>query len=200
VQVQQPVIKIQLEDFSLEREAKLLREQSSNTGALVTFSGLVRDLHEGEEVTGLYLEHYPGMTEKSLAAIAQQAQSRWPLQGVTIIHRIGQLQAGEQIVFVGVSSAHRHAAFAACDFIMDYLKTEADIAGYLTAVLEDGDPALFVAAIGDIARAKGMTAIAKKSGVTRESLYRALKIEARPRFETVTRVIHALGMKLSVHA
>lgn len=125
MQVQKPVIKIQLEDFSLEREAKLLREQSSNTGALVTFSGLVRDLHEGKEVTGLYLEHYPGMTEKSLAAIAQQAQSRWPLQGVTIIHRIGQLQAGEQIVFVGVSSAHRHVAFAACDFIMDYLKTEA---------------------------------------------------------------------------
>lgn len=84
--------------------------------------------------------------------------------------------------------------------VVDYLKTEADIAGYLTAVLEDGDPALFVAAIGDIARAKGMSDIAKKSGVTRESLYRALKIEARPRFETVARVIHALGMKLSVHA
>ena len=84
--------------------------------------------------------------------------------------------------------------------VVDYLKTEADIAGYLTAVLEDGDPALFVAAIGDIARAKGMSDIAKKSGVTRESLYRALKIEARPRFETVTMVIHALGMKLSVHA
>ncbi len=84
--------------------------------------------------------------------------------------------------------------------VVDYLKTEADIAGYLTAVLEDGDPALFVAAIGDIARAKGMSDIAKKSGVTRESLYRALKIESRPRFETVTRVIHALGMKLSVHA
>jgi probable addiction module antidote protein len=83
---------------------------------------------------------------------------------------------------------------------VDYLKTEEDIAGYLTAVLEDGDPALFVAAIGDIARAKGMTDIAKKSGVTRESLYRALKIEARPRFETVTRVIHALGMRLTVHA
>jgi probable addiction module antidote protein len=84
--------------------------------------------------------------------------------------------------------------------VVDYLKTDADIAEYLTVVLEDGDPALFVAAIGDIARAKGMTDIAKKSGVTRESLYRALKIEARPRFETVTRVIHALGMKLSVHA
>jgi probable addiction module antidote protein len=84
--------------------------------------------------------------------------------------------------------------------VVDYLKTEKDIAGYLNAVLEDGDPALFVAAIGDISRAKGMSAIAKKSGVTRESLYRALKIEARPRFETVTKVIHALGMKLSVHA
>lgn len=84
--------------------------------------------------------------------------------------------------------------------VVDYLKTDADIAEYLTVVLEDGDPALFVAAIGDIARAKGMSDIAKKSGVTRESLYRALKIEARPRFETVTKVIHALGMKLSVHA
>ena len=84
--------------------------------------------------------------------------------------------------------------------VVDYLKTEKDIAGYLSAVLEDGDPALFVAAIGDIARAKGMTEIAKKSGITRESLYRALKIEARPRFETVAKVIHALGMKLSVHA
>jgi probable addiction module antidote protein len=84
--------------------------------------------------------------------------------------------------------------------VVDYLKTEKDIVGYLSAVLEDGDPALFVAAIGDIARAKGMTEIAKKSGVTRESLYRALKIEARPRFETVAKVIHALGMKLSVHA
>ena len=84
--------------------------------------------------------------------------------------------------------------------VVDYLKTQKDIAAYLSAVLEDGDPALFVAAIGDIAKAKGMTEIAKKSGVTREALYRALKIEARPRFETVTKVIHALGMKLSVHA
>jgi len=84
--------------------------------------------------------------------------------------------------------------------VVDHLKTEKDIAGYLSAVLEDGNPALFVAAIGDVARAKGMTEIAKKSGVTRESLYRALKIEAQPRFETVAKVIHALGMKLSVHA
>jgi probable addiction module antidote protein len=84
--------------------------------------------------------------------------------------------------------------------VVDYLETEKDIAGYLTAVLEDGDPALFVAAIGDIARAKGMGEIARKSGVTREALYRALKIEARPRFETVAKVVHALGMKLAVQA
>lgn len=84
--------------------------------------------------------------------------------------------------------------------VVDYLKTEKDIATYLSAVLEGGDPALFVAAIGDIARAKGMTEIANRSGVTRESLYRALKVEARPRFETVTRVVQALGLKLRVHA
>jgi len=84
--------------------------------------------------------------------------------------------------------------------VIDYLKTDQDIAEYLTVVLEDGDPALFVAAIGDVARAKGMMDISKKSGVTRESLYRALKINAHPRFETVAKVIHALGMKLSVHA
>ena len=82
--------------------------------------------------------------------------------------------------------------------VVDYLRTEKDVAAYLSAVLEDGDPALFVAAIGDIAKAKGMSEIAKKSGVTRESLYRALKIEARPRFETVAKVVHALGMRLTV--
>lgn len=118
-------ISVQQADFSLEQEAAGLRERSSNTGALVTFTGLVRDLHGGTEVTGLFLEHYPGMTERSLADIVVQAQARWPLQAVTVIHRIGLLQAGAQIVFVGVSSAHRHAAFAACEFIMDYLKTRA---------------------------------------------------------------------------
>jgi molybdopterin synthase catalytic subunit len=118
-----PVIKIQQEDFSLEQETNLLRRVSHNVGAIVTFTGLVRDMHEAESVTGLYLEHYPGMTEKSLLDIARQAQARWPLLGITIIHRIGELHAGAQIVFVGVSSEHRSAAFAACDFLMDYLKT-----------------------------------------------------------------------------
>lgn len=83
---------------------------------------------------------------------------------------------------------------------IDYLKSDKDIAEYLTAVLEDGDPGLFMAAIGDIAKAKGMMEISKKSGVTREALYRALRIDSQPRFETVTKVIHALGLRLTVHA
>jgi molybdopterin synthase catalytic subunit len=118
-------VRVQREDFSLQAESDALRALSSNTGAVVTFSGLVRDLHEGVKVRALTLEHYPGMTEKSLQAIAQEAVTRWPLQGLIIIHRIGELQATEQIVFVGVSSAHRQAAFSACEFVMDYLKTRA---------------------------------------------------------------------------
>jgi molybdopterin synthase catalytic subunit len=118
-------VRVQREDFSLQAESDALRALSSNTGAVVTFSGLVRDLHEGVKVRALTLEHYPGMTEKSLQAIAQEAATRWPLQGLIIIHRIGELQATEQIVFVGVSSAHRQAAFSACEFVMDYLKTRA---------------------------------------------------------------------------
>lgn len=118
-------VRVQRGDFSLQTESENLRALGSNTGAVVTFSGLVRDLHDGIKVRALTLEHYPGMTEKSLHAIAQEAAGRWPLQGLIIIHRIGELQAAEQIVFVGVSSAHRQAAFSACEFVMDYLKTRA---------------------------------------------------------------------------
>ena len=118
-------IKVQRDDFSLQAEAERLRALDSNTGAIVTFSGLVRELHEGIAVRALTLEHYPGMTEKSLLVIAQEAAARWPLQGLIIIHRIGELPATAQIVFVGCSSAHRQAAFAACEFVMDYLKTRA---------------------------------------------------------------------------
>jgi molybdopterin synthase catalytic subunit len=117
-------ISVQFADFSLKHEAEALR-LGNHVGAIVTFSGLVRDMHEDQQVTGLFLEHYPGMTEKSLHAIAEEAQARWPLLAVTIIHRIGELKAGDQIVFVGVSSAHRSAAFSACEFLMDYLKTRA---------------------------------------------------------------------------
>lgn len=124
-------IVVQEQDFSLEAEGQRLRTLP-NVGALVTFSGLVREMHlegadgkPGEPVDGLFLEHYPGMTERSLQAIAAEAAGRWPLHAITIIHRIGTLMAGEQIVFVGVSSAHRAAAFSACEFLMDYLKTRA---------------------------------------------------------------------------
>ena len=116
---------VQEEDFSLQQEADLLRAQSNGTGAIVSFTGLVRDYHQSDVVEALYLEHYPGMTEKSLYAILEEAASRWPLLDATVIHRIGELKAGEQIVMVVVSSAHRKAAFDACEFVMDYLKTKA---------------------------------------------------------------------------
>ena len=116
-------IRVQEDDFVLQHETDALRH--TGCGALVTFTGLVRDLDNASQVHGLLLEHYPGMTEKSLHNIAEQAASRWPLLGITIIHRIGRLMANQQIVFVGVGSAHREAAFAACEFIMDYLKTRA---------------------------------------------------------------------------
>lgn len=117
-------IAVQEEDFSIEAEGREL-QSLQNVGALVTFSGLVREDHEGQKIDALFLEHYAGMTERSLEAIAREAASRWPLHAVTIIHRIGTLRPGEQIVFVGVSSAHRAAAFSACEFLMDYLKTQA---------------------------------------------------------------------------
>lgn len=130
-----PRIVVQNGDFSLQQEAAALRERGA-TGAVVTFTGLVRDMHDDRRVSGLYLEHYPGMTEKSLHEIASEACARWPLQALTIIHRVGELQAGEQIVFVGVGSAHRHSAFAACDFLMDYLKTRAPF--WKKSLQEDG--------------------------------------------------------------
>jgi len=118
-------ISIQQNDFDIAEESRLLRESNSNTGAIVTFSGLVRDLDNERNVESLILEHYPGMTESSLEKIIAQAQGRWSILDVTVIHRIGELQAGEQIVFVAVASLHRGEAFSACEFIMDFLKTRA---------------------------------------------------------------------------
>lgn len=99
--------------------------QCDEDGAVVTFTGKVRNHNLGDNVSALTLEHYPGMTEKTLAEIIQQARDRWPLQRVRVIHRIGELFPGDEIVFVGVTSAHRSSAFAAAEFIMDYLKTRA---------------------------------------------------------------------------
>lgn len=116
-------IRIQTEDFDQGAEYRRLA-QGTDAGAVVTFVGRVRDF-SGATSGSLWLEHYAGMTETVLADLVTQARQRWQLIGVTIIHRIGHLHPGEHIVFVGVSSAHRHAAFAACEFLMDYLKTQA---------------------------------------------------------------------------
>lgn len=118
------MISVQFEDFSVAEEYALLAE-GTDAGAVVTFIGKVRDFNQGDSVTGLSLEHYPGMTEKSLAEIVDKARTCWPLLKVRVIHRVGDLNLGDQIVFVGVTSAHRGAAFEACEFIMDYLKTQA---------------------------------------------------------------------------
>lgn len=103
--------------------------QGAQAGAVVTFVGRVREIYPNEadraESPPMWLEHYPGMTEKTLQRIADSACERWPLLAVTMVHRVGELSAGEQIVFVGVSAAHRHCAFAACQYLMDFLKTEA---------------------------------------------------------------------------
>ena len=118
------MISIQTGDFNPATEQEALSSNKA-AGAVVTFTGLVRDMNLGDQVGGLFLEHYPGMTEQSLQVIIDEASEKWPLQGVRVIHRVGQLYAGDRIVFVGVASAHRGAAFAACEYIMDYLKTRA---------------------------------------------------------------------------
>ena len=118
-------VRIQTQDFDAGFEISLLRNARKDTGAVVSFIGQVRDLNEGDAVSQLTLEHYPGMTEKALEAIVGQAQNRWDIFDALIIHRVGTLQPTDQIVLVAVSSAHRGEAFKACEFIMDYLKTEA---------------------------------------------------------------------------
>lgn len=110
--------------FSMSDEYQWLAE-SDLDGAVVTFTGKVRNHNLGDNVSALRLEHYPGMTEKALAEIVDEARARWPMQRVTVIHRIGELFPGDEIVLVGVSGAHRGAAFAAAEFIMDQLKTRA---------------------------------------------------------------------------
>ncbi|MHA7879131.1 MAG: molybdopterin synthase catalytic subunit MoaE [Saccharospirillum sp.] len=118
-------IGVQSEDFSVQQEYDALCQANTEDGAIVFFVGRVRDLNEGESVQRLTLEHYPGMTEKALNRVVGQACARWPLHRVRVIHRIGELLPADQIVFVGVSSPHRQAAFDGAAFIMDYLKTQA---------------------------------------------------------------------------
>lgn len=118
------MIAIQQEDFDPGLEqARLAADPGA--GAVVTFTGLVRDMNLGDTVGALFLEHYPGMTEAVLQDIIDEARQRWALTRVRVIHRVGRLAVGERIVFVGVACAHRQGAFAGCEFIMDYLKTRA---------------------------------------------------------------------------
>jgi molybdopterin synthase catalytic subunit len=117
-------VSVQKEDFSLADEYDVLA-QGTSSGVVVTFVGKVRDMNLGDNVIGLSLEHYPGMTEKSLESLCEQAKQRWSIENIRVIHRVGDLDIGDQIVFVGVSSAHRGDAFNTCEFVMDYLKTQA---------------------------------------------------------------------------
>ncbi|MDP1651574.1 MAG: molybdopterin synthase catalytic subunit MoaE [Rhodocyclaceae bacterium] len=114
-------VSVQEADFDVGAEIAALSAGDTEAGAVTSFVGLVR----GGEIVAMTLEHYPGMTEPALAEIVTRARERWALRRVRVIHRVGRLLPGERIVFVGVASAHRHAAFAACEFIMDYLKTQA---------------------------------------------------------------------------
>lgn len=118
-------VRVQTANFDLGQEVDNLTDGRTDIGAVTSFVGYVRDFNERPEVEALTLEHYPGMTETQLMQIADEADQRWPLQGMRIVHRVGRLDPGDQIVLVVVASAHRQAAFEACHFVMDYLKTRA---------------------------------------------------------------------------
>lgn len=118
-------IRVQSAPFDITAEQDALCRGRPRVGALVTFVGLMRDLSQGAQVSRMTLEHYPGMTEKALSEIAQEAAARWSLEGLSLIHRVGPLEPQDPIVFVGVTSQHRGDAFRACEFLIDYLKTRA---------------------------------------------------------------------------
>jgi len=118
-------IAVQTEAFDLNAEVGALYQGNPRVGAVASFLGLVRDINEGQGVSTLSLEHYPGMTEKALAQIVAAARQRWEVLDATVIHRVGRLQPTDPIVLVAVASGHRGDAFAACEFIMDFLKTQA---------------------------------------------------------------------------
>ena len=118
-------LRVQSEPFDIAVEQEELYRDRAQVGALVTFVGLMRDMNEGERVSRMILEHYPGMTEKALIAIAEEAARRWDLLGIRILHRIGELKPQDPIVLVAVTSAHRGDAFRACELLIDYLKTRA---------------------------------------------------------------------------
>ena len=118
-------VTIQTGDFDLSREIARLRADDAQVGAVCSFIGTVRDRSDGVAVSTMELEHYPGMTEKAIEAMIDEAQQRFDIRGARVVHRIGLLQPADQIVLVAVSSAHRGQSFQACEFLMDYLKTQA---------------------------------------------------------------------------
>src|SRR3954466_7070963 len=144
-----PTIRIQREDFSAANEIAALRRGRADVGAVVTFTGLCRD--EGGRLGALELEHYPGMAEAEIGRVAEEALSRWPLQGLTVIHRFGKLAPGDNIVLVVTASSHRHDAFEAAAFLMDFLKTRAPF--WKREHLADGTAGAWVEAKGEDDRA-----------------------------------------------
>ncbi len=118
-------VRVQEADFDVGAELAALRAGDARVGALASFLGLVRDMNDGASISGMTLEHYPGMTEKALEAIVAEAKGRWDIYDALVIHRVGPLKPCDQIVLVAVTSAHRGESFAACEFIMDFLKTQA---------------------------------------------------------------------------
>jgi molybdopterin synthase catalytic subunit len=140
-----PNVRIQSEDFDVGVEIAALTAGRADVGAVVTFSGLCRD--EGGKLAALELEHYPGMAEAEVARVAADAARRWPLTGVTVIHRFGLIEPGENIVLVATASAHRRAAFEAAEFLMDYLKTRAPF--WKREHRRHGEPGAWIAAKSD---------------------------------------------------
>jgi len=118
-------VRVQPQDFDVSRELAALRAGDKRIGAVACFIGTVRDLNDASQVSTLTLEHYPGMTEKALTRIVDDARQRWDIHDALVVHRVGTLEPGDQIVLVAVTSVHRGESFAACEFIMDYLKTRA---------------------------------------------------------------------------
>ncbi len=137
-----PTVRVQRADFDASAEVARLTSNRKDVGAVVTFTGLCRD--EAGRLSALELEHYPGMAEKQIAKIAADATARWPLTGMTVIHRFGRIAAGANIVFVAAASSHRQTAFQAASFMMDFLKTEAPF--WKKEHLADGTTAGWVAA------------------------------------------------------
>ena len=120
-----PRVSIQTEDFNLSAEVDALRKNDKRIGAICTFTGTVRDRNDGANVSSMELEHYPGMTEKAIEAMIDDATQRFDIFGARVVHRVGLLQPLDQVVLVAVTSAHRGTSFKACEFLMDYLKTQA---------------------------------------------------------------------------